>query len=311
LPTRVLYHLWTLLGVPKADRYLGGVDVYHATNYFLPPTQRAKTVLTIYDLSFLAVPGLCSPKIVRPFSRNVARFVLMADAILTCSEFSKRELAERLDVDPNRVTVTYGAVDESLRPMDRELAREHLKTQYGISGPFVLFTGTLEPRKNVPGILRAFKLVAEHFPHSLVLVGQTGWNASEIDAALRETALGGRVHRIGYVPSHQELAAFYSAADVFVFPSFYEGFGLPVLEALTCGCPVVTSRKASLPEVGGGAVLYADPDDPGQIAGAIQRFLEDDALRALCIESGKAQARRFSWDACARQTLGVYRRLAP
>jgi len=116
---------------------------------------------------------------------------------------------------------------------------------------------------------------------------------------------------VGYVPRHAELAVFYSAADAFVFPSFYEGFGLPVLEAITCGCPVVTAANSSLTEVAGDAVLYADPNAPEDIAAAILRLLEDAPLRESCVAKGKAQARRFSWDACARATLDVYRRLAP
>lgn len=309
VPTRLLYHAWTLLGVPKADRYLGGVDVFHATNYFLPPVRTARTVLTIYDVSFLATPALCSPKIVGPFSRKVARFAREADAIVTCSEFTKTEIVSRLGVDADKVAVTYGAVDDAFAPIERADAQRQLAARYGIERPFILFAGTIEPRKNVVGVVRAFAEIARDFPHDLVLVGQTGWNAGPFERALEAAALGGRVHRIGYLPSHAELAAFYSAADVFVFPSFYEGFGLPVLEALACGCPVVTSARASLPEVAGDAALYADPDDPARIAEAVRRFLEDATLRASYIAAGKAQARRFSWDACARATLEVYRRL--
>ncbi len=311
VPTRVLYKVWTAFGIPKVDTLLGGVDVYHATNFFLPPTKTARSVVSIYDLSFLAVPELCSPKIVRPFSTGVRRFAAEADAVLACSEATKSDIVNRLDVEAAKVTVTPGAVDEGFAPMEREGAKAHVAKHYGINAPFLLFVGALEPRKNVPGLLRAFALVAKDIPHNLVLVGPLGWNPRGLFETLEALDLGERVVRIGYVASHAELPAFYCAADAFVFPTFYEGFGLPLLEALTCGCPVVTSENSSVPEATGGAAVYADPTDVESIANGIRQVLEDAALRESLIARGLEHARRFSWHACARTTLEVYRRLAP
>jgi len=306
----VLYQIWRALGAPKVDTFLGGVDVYHATNFFLPPTKTARRVVSIYDLSFLAVPALCSPKIVGPFSRGIRRFATEAGAVMACSEATKADIVARLGVDPAKVTVAPGAVDETFVPMEREAARRHVATHYGIVGPFLLFVGTLEPRKNVPGLLRAFARLAPSIPHTLVLVGPVGWNAEPIFETLGSLRLGDRVKRIGYVASHAELPAFYGAADAFVFPTFYEGFGLPLVEALMCGCPVVTSDNSSVPEATGGAAVYADPSDPEDMAAGMQRVLEDTALRASLIARGRAHAQQFSWAACAQTTLGVYRRLA-
>ena len=309
LPTRAVYALWAAIGRPRADTLLGGVDVFHATNYVLPPVASARTVLTIYDLSFLRHPELCSPKIVGPFSRRVPRFAKRADAVLTCSEASKRDIVELLGVAPEKVCVAHGAANAGLAPMPREEAEARL-APHGIAPPYLLFTGTLEPRKNVAGLIRAFDLAAPRIPHTLVLVGQWGWKTEDIQAALAEARHRDRIVVAGYLPGHNTLAAAYSAADVFVLPSFYEGFGLPVLEAMACGAPVITSRRASLPEVGGDAACYVAPDDTEALAHEIEEVASDAARRDAMRTRGFAQAKRFTWEACAARTRGVYRGLA-
>lgn len=308
-PTRALYALWTRLQRPAVDRLLGDVDVYHATNYFLPPTATARRVLTIYDLTFLRRPDLCSPKIVGPFRRKVPRMAKAADAILTCSQASKRDIVELLEVPENRVRVAYGAVDEQLAPVPRDDAQRMLAQQFGITTPFALFVGTIEPRKNVSGLLRAFARVAADAPHTLVLVGGMGWLPEPIEKTIHDLRLESRVKWLGYVPRHADLALFYSAADAFVFPSFYEGFGLPVLEALACGCPVITSNVSSLPEVAGDAAVYVDPNDDAGIAAKLLDVLTNEPLRQSLSARARTQAARFSWDACARETLACYRSL--
>lgn len=309
VPTRLLYKIWSALKAPKVDWILGGVDVYHATNYFLPPTRCARRVVTIHDLSFLVVPELCSPRIIGPFSKGVPRFAAEADAILAYSESTKGDIVRYLAVDPAKVTVAPLAVDEDFIPISRDEAAERIKARYGIGEPFLLFVSTLEPRKNVPTLLRAFALLAKDIPHRLVLVGRTGWGTEEIFATLDSLNLGERVVRAGFVPQ-QDLLAFYCAADAFVFPTLYEGFGLPLLEALSCGCPVVTAKNSSVPEVTDAAALYADPRDPESVAAAVRRVLEDGSLRADLVARGRAQAKKFSWATCAQRTLEVYRSVA-
>ncbi len=310
VPTRLLYKAWPVLKWPKVDTLLGGVDVYHATNFFLPPTKSAPRIVSIYDLSFMAVPELCSPKIVWPFSRGVRRFVAEADAVLTCSEATKADIVTRLGIDPAKITVALGAVEEGFAPIDVDVAKARITRDYGIEGPFLLFVGTLEPRKNLPGLLRAFAKVAHEIPHKLVLVGGMGWNTEEIFDTLDTINLGDRIVCAGYLASHAELPTWYSAADAFVFPSFYEGFGLPVLEALTCGCPVITSDNSSLPEVVGEAALQVNPRDEDGLAEQIRRVALDAELRKRLAAQGIVQAQRFSWRDCAQATLAVYRRIA-
>lgn len=309
VPTRGLYSLWARLQWPAVDRLLGGVDVYHATNYFLPPTASARRVLTIYDLTFLRRPDLCSPKIVGPFRGKVPRMAEAADAILTCSQASKRDIVELLDVSEDRVHVAYGAVDGRLGPVPHDEAQHTLARRFGITMPFALFAGTIEPRKNVSGLLRAFARVAADTPHTLVLVGGMGWQPEPVEKTIRNLCLESRVRWLGYIPRHTDLALFYSAADAFVFPSFYEGFGLPVLEALACGCPVITSNVSALPEIAGDAAVYVDPNDVGDIAAKLLRVLVEQPFRESLKSLARAQAARLSWDDCARETLAVYRSL--
>jgi len=309
VPTRVMYKMWDILGAPKVDRLLGGVDAYHATNYYLPPTKRARRVVTIHDLAFLAVPELCSPKITGPYSKGIGRFAEDADAVLVYSESTKADIVNYLGVCPEKVTVAPMAVDEDFKPLARDAAAHFVKREFNVDRPFLLFVSTLEPRKNVPTLLRAFSRVAKDVPHNLVLVGSVGWNAEEIFKTLEDLNLSERIIRPGFV-RHMDLPSFYCAADAFVFPTLYEGFGLPLLEALTCGCPVVTSDNSSVEEVTGGAALYSDAMDVEAIADGIRRVLEDSDLRDDLVARGLEHAKGFSWQSCAESTMEVYRRLA-
>jgi len=308
LPTRALYMAWNVFHAPKVDSLLDGVSVYHATNYFMPPVQSARRVVTVHDLAFYAVPELCSPKIVRPFRKAVRKVVQEADAILACSESTKHDLVNLLQTDPAKVTVALEAVDEKFSPMEPALARRVLK-RYGVEPPYLLFVSTLEPRKNVCTLLRAFAAIAKDIPHKLVLVGGVGWRAGTIFRTIDELGIADRIVRPGYVV-YEELAAFYSLADAFVFPTLYEGFGLALLEAQTCGCPVVTSNVTSVPEVVGDAAVCVDPYDVDALAGGVRRVIDDEAFRFDLAERGQARARTFSWERCAATTLDVYRRLA-
>jgi len=310
LPTRLLYKCWDAFGGPAVDRLLGGADLYHATNYYLPPTGRARRIVTVYDLAFLKNPEWGSPKIVGPFSRHVRRFAGKADAVITCSEATRRDVVDLLAVPSEKVSVAHGAVDEGFAALSRPEAESFLAEGYGLKPPFVLFVSTLEPRKNVVGLLDAFAEAARDLPHTLVLIGGMGWKVDELEARLERDDVKDRVRHLGYIPSRAHLPAFYSAADAFFLPSFYEGFGLPVLEAMTCGCPVVASDRGSLPEVGGEAVQYVDPVDVPQMAKTLRTVLTDPALRKRRMSTGRARARAFSWNQCADATLAVYRRFA-
>ncbi len=308
LPTRVLYRMWETLSWPNVDSLVGGCDVFHATNFFLPPTRKARTVVTIHDLGFLAVPQYSSPKIVKPFSKGINRFCRDADAIMVYSESTKRDILRFCDPDPEKIVIAPLAIDEQYHPVEREKAKEVVRTLHGIEDPYLLFVSTLEPRKNVVGLLESFAILAKDIPHKLVLIGALGWSSEEYFERIEKLGLGERVVHLGYVAN--DLLSFYSAADAFVFPTHYEGFGLPLLEAMTCGCPVVSSDNSSIEEVTGDGALLVNSHDIEGFADAVSKVLTDRAWRERLVTAGKAKAATFSWTRCAETTLEVYQRLA-
>lgn len=309
VPTRALYRTWQVFGRPRADRLLGGPEIFHATNYVLPPTRRAATVLSIHDLSFLRMPEVCSPKIAGFFGRHMRDHADRADAVVTCSEATQKDCVELLGLAPEKVTVTYYAVEDGFGLSDEGSSRVRLQDEYRLDGPYFLYVGTLEPRKNVTALLEAFEELLDELPHTLVLVGPAGWNSGALLDALSGARLRARVLQLGYVPSRETLADFYTCADAFVFPSLYEGFGFPVLEAMTCGCPVICSDAGSLPEVGGDAALYVPPGDVRGLASSMRRVASDVELQSQLRRNGLEQAKRFSWATCARATYAVYQQI--
>ena len=305
MPTRLLYMCWEKTGVPRVDRLLGGVDVYHAVNYVLPPVAKARRVLSIHDLCFLRHPEWASPKIVGPFRRTIRQHAHQADRVIACSESTKKEIVDLLELPENRIRVIYDAADNMFQPVEANRARQQVAQVLGISHPFFLFVGTLEPRKNLGGLLEAFSRAK--VPHHLVIAGGSGWKSSELRVQALSLSIEDKVHFTGYIHDRALFPALYSAATAFLFPSWYEGFGLPVLEAMACGCPVIASNTTSMPEVGGDAMLYAAPEDANAWTTAIQQAAEDESLRNDMRRKGLEQALKFSWRRCAEETMECYR----
>jgi glycosyltransferase involved in cell wall biosynthesis len=308
---RNLVRLWHRLQIPlPVEVFLGRVDIFHSPDFVLPPVARAVKVLTIHDLSFLRVPECADPRLRWYLGQVVPRSVRRADFLLADSESTRRDLVELLGVPPDRVQVIYGGVDAMFAPVEDAEALRRAREKYARGRPFILAVGTLEPRKNYPTLIRAFARArqAARLPHALVIVGRKGWVYEPIFAAVDDLGLHDEVIFPGFVPD-EELPALYNAADVLVTPSFYEGFGLPALEAMACGTPVIVSDVSSLPEVVGEAGVRIDPRDEAGLAEAIVRVVGDSALRAGLREAGLRRAREFTWDRAARELLGVYARL--
>lgn len=305
LPTRLLYKCWEHIGIPRVDSLLGGVDMYHAVNYVLPPVTKAKRILSIHDLCFLRHPKWASPKVVGPFQRTIRKHAHEADKVITCSESTKNEIVDLLELPKGRIQVIYDAADNIFQPVDPQLAQKQVTDALDISCPYMLFVGTREPRKNLNGLLKAFSKVS--IPHHLVIAGGSGWNSSDLQEQVTRLNLKGKVHFTGYIHDRALFPALYCAATAFLFPSWYEGFGLPVLEAMACGCPVIASNTTSMPEVGGDAALYAPPEESDTWANTIQKVAEDESLRDDMRRKGLEQAAKFSWQHCAKETLECYR----
>ena len=305
-PPKARRWLWRGTDLFPVDEILGGVDLYHATNLVMPPLKRAKGVLTVYDLTFMLFPEY-HVKGMQAFASDMRKFVGRADRIIAISEHTKRDIVELLDVPAEKIRVTLLAADEKFRVLDKDAAQHEVLAKYGIDREYILYTGTLEPRKNVPALVRAFHMLKREakIPHRLVLAGKKGWLYDRIFAEVRELGLEDEVIFTGYVPD-DDLPYLYNGADLFAYPSIYEGFGIPPLEAMACGCPVVASNSSSLPEVVGDAGVMVDPHDEAALAEAMGKVLADSALAASLREKGLDRSRLFSWERCARETLEVY-----
>jgi glycosyltransferase involved in cell wall biosynthesis len=308
LSPRTFARFWHRLRLlPPIESWTGPLSLFHATDFVLPPTRLAtRTILTVHDLSFVRAPETASPRLKRHLDRVVPRSVARADHILADSQATKDDLISLYRTPAEKITVLYSGVEARFAPVRDERALRAVRARYGIgAAPYVLSVGTVQPRKNYVRLIEAMCTLPDHH---LVIAGGRGWLEGPIHAAARHPGVCGRVHFIGFA-ADADLPALYSAADVFAYPSLYEGFGLPILEAMACGVPVVAANTSSLPEVAGDAALLVDPTSTDELAGALCRVLTDRALRAELCRRGFAQARRFSWDAAADQLQAIYRQM--
>jgi glycosyltransferase involved in cell wall biosynthesis len=306
LTPRQLTVLWQRLRLPlRAELLAGPFDILHAPDFVLPPTA-ARTLLTVHDLTFLVRPECAEAGLRRYLARTVPRALRRADMVAVDSQATADDLARLLGVAGPRVRLIYPGVDPRFRPMPAE-ATEPLRATLGLPAQFLLFVGTLEPRKNLPRLIEGFARAGLPPELQLLVVGRPGWLYEEAYATVGRLGLGSRVRFLNFVDD-AHLPALYNLARAFVYPSLYEGFGLPALEALACGAPVVTAAVSSLPEVAGDAAVLVDPMSVDAIADGIRRALAEEArLRA----AGPTQARRFSWQGAAHDLLACYTALYP
>jgi glycosyltransferase involved in cell wall biosynthesis len=304
-----LARLWHRLRLPiPVETITGPLDVFYSPDFVLPPTRRAtRTLLTVHDLSFLHCPEAFVPALRRYLERVVPRSIARADLVLADSAHTRSDIISFFGVPPGRVQVLYSGVAPRFRPEREPGEIGRLQARYGLGGgPYVLSVGTLQPRKNYVRLIRAFASLRPETlaPETkLVVAGGRGWLYEDILAEAGKH--GDRVHILGFVDD-ADLPALYRNAALFAFPSLYEGFGLPVLEAMACGVPVVCSNASSLPEVAGDAALLVDPLDTDGLAEALARVLEDAGLRQGMVARGAAQAARFTWEQAAHELLGVF-----
>jgi glycosyltransferase involved in cell wall biosynthesis len=284
-----------------------GLDVLHSPDFIPPHRPSCKSVITVHDLAFLLYPHFLTKESARYYG-HIDQAVRWTDHIISVSESTKRDTVQHLGVPEDKITVVHEAANPIFRPVDREEAKEQVRNRHGIDAPYVLFVSTIEPRKNVPTLLRAMWQLRRCYKEDvqLVLAGGQGWLVEDVFAVVAELKLEPCVRFLGRVSS-EELLYLYNAAELLAHPAFYEGFGLPPLEAMACGLPVVVSNVASLPEVVADAGLLIDPQDVDELTVAMWRVLNDTALGAEMREKGLRQAARFSWERAASETLEIYR----
>jgi len=306
---RLIGFLWKTIGWPRFEKLIKGCDLGFFPNFVIPPTKITKKILTIPDLAFVYYPGFIEQKNLKYLERFVKGSAEKASKIITISDHTKNDIIKHFGIPPLKIITTHLAAAPDFKPVEKEKSKKLVTQKYKIKKDYLLFVGTLEPRKNIETLIKAFsRLMLIRKKYQLVICGSRGWYWEGIFKLIRKNYLTGDVKVLGYV-SQKDLPLLYSAADLFAFPSFYEGFGLPVLEAMSCGTPVVCSNTSSLPEIAGEAAIYFNPFDTSELAARISEVLTNEPLRQKLIAAGLEQAKKFSWEKTAQKTLAVIKRV--
>ena len=308
IETNLITRRWWAVGLPRYLRR-ARFDLFHGTNYDVPLGNRERNVLTVHDLSIFTHRDTHEKRIARRARRRFPIMLRAAARIITPTESVKRAVVERFKIDPEMVAVTPEAPRTTFRPIRFEETLE-TRSRLRIEGDFILFVGTIEPRKNLLALMRAFDQILRQTSHrpQLALAGGQGWLTGELDRFLAQAQFGDRLRMIGYADD-DDLRALYSSCTAFVYPSLDEGFGLPPLEAMACGAPVIASRLDAHVETLGGNAKLMEPTDETALAQAIVDLLENQTERERLAIAGVAHAAKFSWEKTARLTLGVYEEL--
>ena len=301
-PFRVVnnrYRLWVNAQVLKST-------LFHGTNFFIPEVVE-HGVITVHDLSVFLYPAAHPVERVRQFEAHFERSIRQSKRIITDSEFVRQEMITRFSCAESQVVTIHIGVASAYKP--KTFINHELMIRYGLKNDeYALCVATIEPRKNIDKLLHAYSLMPPDLRnrYPLVLVGGYGWLAEDIVRQIDEGSKQGWVKKLGYVAEH-DLIGVYQHARIFAYPSAYEGFGLPVLEAMACGIPVLTSNRSSLPEVAGGVAVLVDPDDAVELALGLEQALVDEAWRNSSRQAGLQRARSFTWDKCVNETVNVYK----
>jgi glycosyltransferase involved in cell wall biosynthesis len=307
IPNNILFFSGSVWGYPYLDDLIGGADVFFSPHFFLAPLSHAcRRVTTFHDLSYVRFPEFFTSRkrwwhTIQMNPGEQARF---SDQIIAVSQSTKNDLIEHYHIDPSNIRVVPLG-NHMVRPPDEAIWEFKKKRQ--LADRTVLFLGTIEPRKNIGGLIRAFNIMKERSGFEdveLVIAGKKGWQFDDVLEEIERSPFAPAIRCLGHIPD-EDRSLYYASSSVFVYPSFFEGFGSPVLEAMACGAPVITSANSSLPEVAGDAALFIDPYNVSDIAEALRITLSDPVVRARMIHKGFAQAQKFSWQQSAQTTLEI------
>src|SRR5216683_5581468 len=315
IPDRYLNVLWYRWRLPiSANFFTGQVDIYHGPDFVLPPLNgHTHKIVTVHDLAFIEHPEYAVPQLADYLKKVVPEAVAAADVVAAVSQATRQTLIDYFKTPTEKISIIPNGIRSHFRRITDPILLASTRHKFGLKHPLVLAVGTLEPRKNHLGLIKAFHKAQsaagkKRRPAMLALAGGSGWLYEETQQLVTKLKLENKVRFLGRV-SELELITLYSMADVFAFPSFFEGFGVPPLEAMACGAPVITSNTSSLPEVVGDAALQVNPHNTGELANAINRLLEDQALQEELRQKGFARAQLFTWPKAASKMLAVYQQL--
>jgi glycosyltransferase involved in cell wall biosynthesis len=305
-PVKIVNFFWQRLGWPPLDFFFKSrLDLTHSPTPLPLPT-KGKKIVTVYDIFFLDFPELADKEARRSLAQRMEHTLQKADGIVTISRFTAQQLRERFDVEGKRIKIVYPGIDRSYWENVDQKRLEQTKANYGLPSDFLLFVGASEQRKNLLNLLEAVKIIHSRYKKiTLVLIGPKGQDYKNLKTRIQQLELDAWVKMFGYLDD-DELKNFYRLASAFIYPSLWEGFGIPLLEAMACGVPVVTSQTSALPETGGEAAVYTDPKNPEDIAEKTIQVLEDDILKERLISAGKKRIQSFRWENAACDLLRFY-----
>lgn len=298
------------LSIP-VEFLMGKIDIFHGPSFFIPNHIRSKSVVTIHDLMMLRHPEFLTQDMANAFKKKIYSAIRKFDTIISVSNFTKSEIIDLLNIPERRIRVIYNGIDSKFRPINDKTQLNSIKAKYGINGKgYLLFVGNIETKKNIDRLVHAYALLRKETDcqHSLVIAGNRAWHFETVRETVRKFSIEEDVLFLGVVHD-EDLPCLYSGAEVFVFPSLYEGFGIPVIEAMACGTPVISSNNSSVPEIAGGAAILVNPTSVSEISEAMYNVLSDSRLRQQLVEKGFRRAKDFSWEKTARETLKLYHEL--
>ncbi|MCP4614625.1 MAG: glycosyltransferase family 4 protein [Planctomycetes bacterium] len=297
---------WDFVCLPKI-LYKLKIDAAIFPKNIIPFFINCPSYAIIHDLAYFDRKLNAYPIMDTIYMRTmIPNSVRKATGVFAVSENTKKDIVSLTNCDPKKITVTYEAADKIYRSIKDTTCLQAVRQKYKLPNNFILYVGSLSPRKNIVRLLNAFSQICQRIPHNLVLTGSKSWKDSPVYQAMHRLNLGDRINQLGYVES-EDMPVLYNLAGAYIYPSIYEGFGLPVLEAMQCGCPVVASNATSIPEVAGDAAVLVDPLDTTAIAESIYRVLSDSKLREELVYAGFQQAKKFSWERCANTMLKTIR----
>lgn len=308
-PYGVYRRIWRFVPIPYRWLFKHDADITHFFNFIVPKGVSGKVVTTIYDVVWLRYPETMDEKNYKRITQDIVYSVNRADRIVTISESTKQDLIDLLHIPAEKIVIAPPGVNvQAFQHSYQPSILQRIKEQYHLPEHYILYMGTLEPRKNIERLVQAFAQVHQKDGvqgYKLVLAGKKGWQYDSIFTLIQSLGLEQYVICTGYV-AEEDKAAIYQMADVFVFPSLYEGFGMPIAEAMAAGVPVITSNVSSMPEVAGDAAILIDPYSVEQIADAMEQLLTDDVLRRQCIQKGLTQCSKFTWEQSADILVQMY-----